>query len=40
MDLKTLTDQHVKSYMKQLLYGAAYMHKNMILHRDIKGNDY
>jgi serine/threonine protein kinase len=32
-----LTDAHIKCYMKQLLEGVHHMHKNKILHRDIKG---
>ena len=31
-----LTKAHIKSYMKQLLEGIHFMHKNMILHRDLK----
>lgn len=32
-----LTPDHVKSYMYQLLDGMFYMHRNGILHRDLKG---
>lgn len=35
-----LTPAHVQSYMKQLLTGVHYMHKNNILHRDLKGDMY
>lgn len=31
------TDDHIKSYTKQLLDGIYFMHSNRILHRDIKG---
>jgi cyclin-dependent kinase 12/13 len=33
----TFTDDHIKSYTKQLLDGIHFMHRNRILHRDIKG---
>lgn len=32
-----VTENHIKSYMKQLLEGVAFMHQNQVLHRDIKG---
>ena len=32
-----LNPAQIKCYMKQLLEGVCYMHKNKILHRDIKG---
>jgi len=35
----TLTEAHTKCYMKQLLNGVHYMHRNKILHRDIKGSN-
>ena len=35
---QNFTPAHVQSYMKQLLTGVHYMHKNNILHRDIKGS--
>lgn len=31
------TNDHIKSFTKQLLDGIHFMHKNRILHRDIKG---
>jgi len=34
-----LTQRQVKSYMRQLLDGVAYMHRNKIIHRDIKGSN-
>jgi len=32
-----ITSAHVKCYFKQLLEGVCHMHKNKILHRDLKG---
>ena len=31
-----LREEHVKQYARQLLQGTAYLHKNGILHRDMK----
>jgi len=31
-----LTEDHIRSYTKQLLEGVAYMHTNSIIHRDLK----
>lgn len=36
----TLNERQVKCYMKQLLEGVEYMHRNRILHRDIKGGSF
>nr|KAJ3419253.1 serine/threonine protein kinase, CMGC, CDC2/CDK sub [Polyrhizophydium stewartii] len=33
------TPPQIKSFMRQLLLGVEYMHKNMILHRDMKGSN-
>ncbi|KAH6601002.1 hypothetical protein BASA50_001896 [Batrachochytrium salamandrivorans] len=33
------TPAQIKSYMRQLLLGIEYMHKNNILHRDMKGSN-
>ena len=34
--LLQLTPSQIKSYMQQLLTGMEYLHKNLILHRDVK----
>jgi serine/threonine protein kinase len=31
-----ITNEHIRSYTKQLLDGVSYMHKQRILHRDLK----
>lgn len=33
----TLKPFHIKSWTQQLLKGVKYLHKNDIIHRDIKG---
>ena len=34
--IANVTDQHIRSYMQQLLNGMNYMHSHKVLHRDIK----
>jgi len=34
-----ISTAHVKSYMKQLLEGVHFMHKNKVFHRDLKGSN-
>ena len=34
--ISNVTDQHIRSYMQQLLNGINYMHSHKVLHRDIK----
>ena len=34
---KQFTEAQIKGYVKQLLAGLGHCHKNMIIHRDIKG---
>jgi len=34
-----ISPEHCKSYIKQLLTGVAYIHKNKILHRDLKSSN-
>ncbi|KAJ8871903.1 hypothetical protein PR048_028243 [Dryococelus australis] len=33
---KALTEPEVRYYMKQILLGVAYLHKERIIHRDLK----
>lgn len=34
-----LTQDHVKSWSQQLLHGVHYMHKNKVIHRDLKASN-
>jgi cyclin-dependent kinase 12/13 len=36
---KTFSEAQIKGYIKQLLLGLEHCHNNMIIHRDIKGNE-
>lgn len=32
-----LNEDHLRMYTAQILEGVAYLHKNLVIHRDIKG---
>ena len=39
LSMRNMTPDHVKCYMKQLLSGIFYMHRQKILHRDLKSQN-
>lgn len=39
MGKKQLSDEHIKSFLFQLIQGVSYMHSANLIHRDLKPNN-